>query len=256
MQLPIFSGPFRLLADLILERRVDVCDVPVARITEAYLKRGLAEGEGWTLEEQTWFLATCALLVELKVGRLLPGEAALAEEDLVGGASPDLLYARSLELAAFRRLAGVLAERIDEASLMLARESGPPPELAQLYPDPMERVSARVLAGAAGVLLAPEPVIDLSHVAPIKVSLSDALAAIQARLAEGPEATFSQLLSDCEERIEVVVRFLAILELYREGKVELSQARVFGDIKVRWQGAAAPRTGDPGTGGDEREGTT
>src|SRR2546427_7921099 len=97
IQLPIFSGPFKLLADLVLEERVDVCDAPVARVTEAYLQRGLNDLDGWSLEEATWFLAICAVLLELKVGRLLPRPPVETEEDLLGGASPDLIYARSLE---------------------------------------------------------------------------------------------------------------------------------------------------------------
>src|SRR2546429_2552499 len=64
IELPIFSGPFKLLADLIMEERVDVCDVPVARVTEAYLRRGLADLDSWSLEEATWFLAICAVLLE------------------------------------------------------------------------------------------------------------------------------------------------------------------------------------------------
>ena len=73
VELPIFSGPFKLLAELVLDQKVDVCDVPVARITDAFLARGAAELESWTLEEATWFLAVCAVMLELKVGRLLPG---------------------------------------------------------------------------------------------------------------------------------------------------------------------------------------
>src|SRR5205807_8055210 len=117
------------------EQRVDVCDVPVARVTEAYLVRGLAGLDEWSLEEATWFVAVCAVLLELKVGRLLPRPVVQTEEDLLGGASPDLVYARSLELAAFRWLSDVLAERMAEAALVVPRTVGPPEEFAHLYPD-------------------------------------------------------------------------------------------------------------------------
>ena len=80
-------------------------------------------------------------MLELKVGRLLPGRPPRAEEDLLGGASPDLLYARSLELAAFRRVAEDLAQRLAEASLPSPAAAGAAGEFAHLYPDPMETVT-------------------------------------------------------------------------------------------------------------------
>ena len=145
VELPLYSGPFRLLADLILDQEMDVCDVCLARVTEAFLRRGGDAAEGWSLEEATWFLAVCVVLLELKVGRLLPRPVVPSEEDLLGGASPDLVYARSLELSAFRHLAQVLAARMAEAALMLPRAAGPPPEFANLYPDLMERVTVEAL---------------------------------------------------------------------------------------------------------------
>jgi segregation and condensation protein A len=122
----------------------------------------------------------------------------------------------------------------------------PPRELAHLYPDPLEKVTAEMLAGVAGALLAPIPDLDLSHVTPITATLAEGLRAVQARLEINQNARFRDLLEDCEERIEVVVRFLALLELYREGKVELSQADLFGDIEVRWQGHARDLAEAPG----------
>jgi segregation and condensation protein A len=236
IDLPLFSGPFRLLADLILEQRMDVCDVPVARVTDGFIQYGAERLNGWSLEEATWFLAVCAVLLELKVGRLLPRPPADTEEELTGGASPDLVYARSLELAAFRQMALVLSELTDVAALSVPRTAGPPRELAHLYPDPMEKVDAGILVSVAAAILAPVPDLDLSHVTPIRVTLDEGLRAVQAHLAVNRNTRFRELLADCEQRIEVVVRFLALLELYREGKVELSQADVFGDIEVRWQG--------------------
>jgi segregation and condensation protein A len=236
VELPLYSGPFRLLAELILDQKMDVCDVPVAPITDRFVQRGLQAVEEWSLEEATWFLATCALLLELKVGRLLPRPPVSDEEDLLGGASPDLLYARSLELAAFRRMSEVVAERMRSAALMVARSFAPPDEFVHLYPDLMERVTAEDLRATAARLFTPSGDLDLSHVTPIRASLADALRSVQDRLLLNREARFRDLLDDRPERIEVVMRFLALLELYREGKVLLSQAGVFGDIEVRWRG--------------------
>lgn len=234
VDLPIFSGPFRLLAELILDQKVDVCDVPVARITDGFVGRGVERMGSWSLEEGTWFLAICATLLELKVGRLLPRSRAETEEDLIGGVSADLVYARSRELAAFRRVSEDLVERMVEAERMLPRTAGPPPELVHLYPDLLKGADVEALRAAAAALLAPPPPLDLTHVTPIFVSVADAVSLVQARLSRMTRASFRDLLADEPERIEVVARFLALLELHRQGKVELSQAAVFGEIEVEW----------------------
>jgi segregation and condensation protein A len=233
VELPIFSGPFKLLAEMILDHKFDVCDVPVADVTELYLARS-KEAQGWSLEEATWFLAVCAILLELKVGRLTPRHEDVTEEDLLGG-SPDLAYARNLELVAFRKVARDLESMLEHGALYHAREAGPPEEFADLYPDLMERATPELLGEAAGALLRPPPGVDLSHVAPIRASVSDAIRDVAERLEQLGEARFRDLVADCRERIHVVVRFLALLELHREGKVELSQAETFGEIEVRLQ---------------------
>ncbi len=234
VELPVFTGPFRVLADLLLEQRIDVCDVPIATVTERFLEHA-RDAERWSLEEATWFLAVCAILLELKMGRLMPRHEAVDEEDLLG-VSPDLAYARSLELAAFRRISAWIAERLELEALHVPRLAGPPPEFAHLYPDVLEGVTPQDLAKVAAALFRPPPVLDLSHVTPIRYTMAEALRAVRERLAERRAARFRELVADCEERIQVVVRFLALLELYREGAVELRQAETFGEIEVVWEG--------------------
>ena len=234
VELPVFAGPFRLLADLILEQKVDVCDVSIGRVTDLYLSYS-KRVENWTLEEATWFLAVCAVLLELKVGRLMPRPEVLDEEEMLG-VSPDLAYARSLELAAVRQVAGDLARGMEKEALHHSRSAGPPPEFAHLYPDVLERVSAQDLARIAATLLRPPPSLDLYHVTPIRYSMEDAVSAVTDALGRMGRASFRDLVADCEERIHVVVRFLALLELYREGKVGLAQAETFGEIDVEWRG--------------------
>jgi segregation and condensation protein A len=236
VEVPGFTGPFRLLADLILDQKVDVCDVPIATVTDAFLASTTA-AEGWSLEEATWFLAICAVLLELKVARLTPRPTNPDEEDLVGG-SPDLLYARSIELRAFRAVAVELARRLEDEAGYFARDVGPGSEFSSLYPDPMATVTADDLATIAAQLLRPPPTLDLSHVTPIRFTVSDAMTAVEERFAasDGRQASFRELVADCEDRIHVVVRFLALLELYREGKVELQQAATFGEVEVEWRG--------------------
>lgn len=234
--LPVFTGPFRVLAELLLGQKMDVCDVPIATVTEGFLAHS-AEAEHWTLEEATWFLAVCAVLLELKVGRLMPRHETLDEEDLLG-VSPDLVYARRLERAAIREAAEHIARLIEEESLTYVRDIGPPAEFAHLYPDVMADVDATTLSRLAAALLRPPPLLDLSHVTPIRYTMAEAVQALESHLGRLGAARFRELVADCEDRIQVVVRFLAILELYREGKIDLSQAETFGEIDVRWGDAA------------------
>ncbi|MGZ8579666.1 MAG: segregation and condensation protein A [Actinomycetota bacterium] len=235
VELPVFSGPFRLLAELILEQKFDVCDIAVAAVTDGYLAH-VQDAERWNLEEATWFLAICAVLLELKVSRLTPKHTELDEDDLLGR-SPDLAYARSLELAAFRKVALEIARRLEDEAGYFARDVGPGPEFSHLYPDPMIHLRPEQLASLAAALLRPPPTLDLSHVTPVRYTVAEAMSTLEERITGfGHGATFRDLVADCEERIHVVVRFLAILELYREGKVELAQAETFGDIEVAWTG--------------------
>lgn len=232
IELPIFAGPFKLLADLLLEQKMDVCDVSIAQITDSFLSYS-KEADNWTLDEATWFLAVCALLLEIKVGRLMPRHETGLEDDLAE--SPDLAYARSLELAAFRRAAVDVANRLERNALYFTRDVGPAKEFADLYPDILEKVKAEKLAELAAALLRPPAFLDLSHVTPIRVTVEEAMVAVEERLNDMKATRFRELVSDCVDRIHVVVRFLAILELFRDGKIELSQAETFGEIDVRWQ---------------------
>ena len=236
VELPIFVGPFKLLTDLILDQKIYVCDVSIATVTDRFLEHA-KDAERWSLEEATWFLAACAVLLEMKVGRLMPRHEVLDEEDLLG-VSPDLVYARSLELAAFRRVAEDLALRLEAEALHVPREVGPPAEFAHLYPDVLEKVKPERLAELAAALLRPPPSLDLSHVTPIRYTIDEAREAVRAHLDRLGHASFRDLVADCDERIQIVVRFLALLDLYREGKVDLAQADTFGEINVRWEGAA------------------
>ena len=235
VELPAYTGPFRLLAELILEQKVDVCDVPVATVTDRFLAHA-KEADRWDLEEVTWFLAICAVLLELKVGRLMPRRTEADEDDILGG-SPDLAYARSLELAAFRRVAVELARRLEDEAGYFTRDVGPGPEFSHLYPDPMTKVGPDDLARLAAQLLRPPPTLDLTHVTPIRYTMAEAISAVERRIEGfGRAASFRDLVADCDERIQVVVRFLALLELYRDGLVDLQQGATFGEIHVEWQG--------------------
>ena len=155
VELPVFTGPFRLLADLILEQKVDVCDVRIAEVTDGYLARA-DDAERWSLEEATWFLAICAVLLELKVARLTPTHAELDEDDLLGG-SPDLAYARSLELARVPQGGGRDRSPAGGRGRLLRARRRPWPRVLPPVPGPMATSSPTDLAAVAAQLLRPPP---------------------------------------------------------------------------------------------------
>ena len=111
-------------------------------------------------------------------------------------------------------------------------------EFAHLYPDVMESVEPDQLASLAAAILRPPPMLDLSHVTPIRYTMDEAREAVRTHLGRLGQASFRDLVADCDERIQIVVRFLALLDLYREGEVDLAQAETFGEIHVRWEGPA------------------
>lgn len=161
-----------------------------------------------------------------------------SEDDELLGASPDIQFARSLELRAFRRVAAELARRLEDEAMFSARDVGPGPQFSKLYPDPMKELTVADLASIAAQLLRPPPTLDLSHVTPIRYTVSEEMNAVERRFSfmSSRTASFREIVADCPDRIHVVVRFLAILELYREGKVDLQQAETFGQIEVEWTG--------------------
>ena len=146
---------------------------------------------------------------------------------------------RATAAAAFRTVTSEVGRLLDEESLRFTREAGPPPEFAHLYPDVLQGVSADELARIAAEVLRPPPLLDLSHVTPIRYTMAEAVEAVRGHLGRLGQASFRELVADCDERIQIVVRFLALLELYRQGTVDLAQAETFGEIDVRWEGEAA-----------------
>jgi segregation and condensation protein A len=234
----VFEGPIDLLLHLITRRRVDIYEVSIADITEEYVT-ALREAESLDLEVTTGFLVVAATLLELKSARLLPASAA-------GDADPrvleerDLLLARLVECATYREAGAHLGGCLTRGAAFFGRTAAVEPPFVGLVPDLLARVSVDRLAAAAGALLTPKPEVELdtSHLAPIRVSVQDAIVEMADALERGRRATFARLCGGKTERIEVVVRFVALLELYKVGAVDLEQGERFGDIVATWTGEA------------------
>lgn len=229
-----FEGPFDLLLHLIATRELDIYEVSLAAITEEYLTHLKAMRE-LDLEVATEFLVVAATLIEMKASRLLPGPPR-EEEDLLALSERDLLIARLLEYRAFKEAAARLRDLMAANAGYHAREAGPGPELAHLCPDLMARTSPGHLAELAVRALLPKrrPIVDTSHIAPIRASVADAIEEVRDILARRGRATFRQLTRSCRTRIELVVRFLALLELVKRGEADVEQAATFGNIAAVW----------------------
>lgn len=237
-----YEGPFDLLLQLILAEEVDLYEVSLARIVDAYLVE-IERMQHVDLDVATEFLLIAATLVELKARRLLPGRADIdLDDEFALWEERDLLLARLLECKTFKDVSGVFGRLAEAADRSVARQVGPDERFAELAPDLLAGVTPMRLRDAAIVAFTPRPVpkIDLFHVAPIRASVADALVELVEELPRAGRITFARLTGELVERLEVIVRFLAVLELYKQGQVELEQTDRFGDITIEWCGDAEP----------------
>lgn len=236
---PVFDGPFDLLLHLILREQVDLYEINLSEIVDAYLVE-LDKMDRLDLEVATEFLLIAATLVELKARRLLPEETEVDLDDELGlWEERDLLLARLVECKTFKDAAMVLRKLSAHAARSYARRVGPVEDrFVGLAPDLLERTTPEDLRAAYLKATAPKPVIrvDLSHITPIKVTVAEAVEELVDELPRVGRLTFRELTADLVDRMDVVVRFLAVLELFKQGAVELEQPATFGDITVVWIG--------------------
>jgi segregation and condensation protein A len=243
VQTPVFDGPFDLLLHLILAEQVDLYEVSLATIVDGYLAE-LERMEELDLDVASEFLLIAATLVELKSRRLLPQSDDLdLDEELALWEERDLLLHRLVECKTFKEAAIALSVLAGEASRTVGRAVGVDERYVGLMPDLLEGVTGDDLRRAYLRAMAPKPVpgIDLDHVAPIRASVTDAIAELVDELPRVGRITFRDLSGDLVERLEVVVRFLAVLELFKLGMVDIDQPRTFGDIEIVWLGAQGAR---------------
>jgi segregation and condensation protein A len=241
VQTPVFEGPFDLLLHLILREQVELYDVPLAAIVDAYLAE-LAKLEQLDLDITTEFLLIAATLVELKARRMLPGvDDGELDEELAMWEERDLLLARLVECKTFKDAALVLERLHAAAARSVPRACGPDERYIDLTPDALEGVSPERLRQAFLRAMVPKPAprVDLFHVNNVKASVIDAVEELLDELPRVGRITFRELTDAFVEKLEIVVRFLAVLELFKQGQIDVQQATSFGDIEIVWLGAGA-----------------
>lgn len=240
VRLTNFEGPFDLLLQLINKHQLDVTEVALHQVTDDFVAHINASGNEWDLDQASEFLLIAATLLDLKAARLLPAADVDDEEDLALLEARDLLFARLLQYRAYKEVAGFLAMRIAEAGRRYPRAVALEPRFAELMPDVLLGIGLERFVELAITGLTPRvpPTVSIAHVHASKVSVREHAAILRERLARTGTATFRVLCTDCQNTLEVVARFLALLELYREGVLGFDQMQPLGDLHVRWLGNA------------------
>jgi segregation and condensation protein A len=234
---PVFEGPFDLLLHLINREQVDLWEVSLSNIVDEYVATLEHLRAALDLEVATEFLLIAAVLLELKARRLLPGRDDVEpEEELARWEERDLLLARLLECKTFKDAAGAMQRLMENASRCWARVAGPDERYEAVTPDLLAGVTTARLRDAMQQLLQPKPStgVLLDHVAPVRISVRDAVEELVEQLPAAGRVSFAQLIFGLPERLQVIVRFLALLELYKQGLIDLDQAPPNGPLQVCW----------------------
>ncbi len=232
----VYEGPLDVLLRLVSEHKVDVYDIRISEIVDAFIAEMTAR-TSVDLEEASGFLVIAAVLLELKSRKLLPGPDVVEDdEELFGFEERDRLLARLLELQAYAAAADAFSVLIERAGRCLPRLAGLEEGFKDLAPDLLvgitpERVAAAYLVGMTTNEIM---TLDLSHVTVEAVSVSEAVEELQARLPTEGRVGFRLLTAHCTTRMQIIVRFLAILELCKRGWVTIDQGETFGELEISW----------------------
>ncbi|WP_295624525.1 ScpA family protein [uncultured Corynebacterium sp.] len=236
-----FTGPFDLLLQLIGSKKMDVTEVALAAVTDEFIAYTRGLDAVVDLDEITEFLVVAATLLDLKTARLLPRGDVDDEEDLALLEARDLLFARLLQYRAYSSVAELFADWQRTAPRRHPRATGPDPGFEDLLPPVELGMDARQFAEFAAVVMRPKPPeeVGIGHIHQVAVSVPEQAGRIldALRLAgEGTWLSFTQLTSECRVSMEVVGRFLALLELYRAKAIETEQEEALEELTVSWTG--------------------
>jgi len=237
-----FDGPFDLLLQLISRHKMDVTEVSLSIVTDEFISfiRGLeASGQGWELEQATEFLVVAATLLDLKAARLLPSGDVEDEEDLALLEARDLLFARLLQYRAFKEIAATFSERIAAADKSFARVVALDPALSALLPEVLIGAGAQRFAAIAERVLTPKvaPVVAIQHLHIALVSVAEESKMVVEALRHSKSLSFRNLIADADSTLVVVARFLALLDLYRQGVLRFDQVIALGELQISWTGS-------------------
>jgi segregation and condensation protein A len=254
VRLDNFTGPFDLLLQLIGKHQLDVTELALHRVTDDFIAHLTALGDDADLDETSEFLVIAATLLDLKAARLLPDAEANTEDgDDALLEARDLLFARLLQYRAYKQVAGLFVELEATALRRFPRSVALEERFAGLLPEVLLGVDPARFADLAAAVLRPKPppTVGVDHLHAPAVSVAEHVAILRERLAELGEATFAALTVDCTSALEVIARFMAVLELFREATIQLDQPECFGELTVRWTPAGGLQVPEENAAGDD-----
>ena len=237
-----FDGPFDLLLQLISRHKMDITEISLSLVTDefiAFIRALEASGEGWRLDQATEFLVVAATLLDLKAARLLPSGEVDDEEDLALLEARDILFARLLQYRAFKEIAATFSERITTADKFFPRVVALDPTLSALLPEVLIGVGPQRFAAIAERVLTPKvaPVVSVEHLHLALVSVAEESRVVVEALRRSKSHSFRNLVSDAENTMVIVARFLALLDLYRQGVLRFDQVIALGELQISWTGS-------------------
>ena len=237
-----FDGPFDLLLQLISRHKMDITEISLSLVTDefiAFIRALEASGEGWRLDQATEFLVVAATLLDLKAARLLPSGEVDDEEDLALLEARDILFARLLQYRAFKEIAATFSERITTADKFFPRVVALDPTLSALLPEVLIGVGPQRFAAIAERVLTPKgaPVVSVEHLHLALVSVAEESRVVVEALRRSKSLSFRNLVSDAENTMVIVARFLALLDLYRQGVLRFDQVIALGELQISWTGS-------------------
>ncbi|MDA2962749.1 MAG: segregation/condensation protein A [Actinomycetota bacterium] len=236
-----FDGPFDLLLQLIARHKMDITEISLSLVTDEFISfiRALEHsGQGWQLDQATEFLVVAATLLDLKAARLLPSGEVDDEEDLSLLEARDILFARLLQYRAFKEIAMNFAEQIAMADKSFVRVVALEPSLAALLPEVLIGVGAARFAAIAERVLTPKsaPVVNVEHLFLPLVSVADESRYLVELLRRSSSLPFRKLIAQGDSTSIIVARFLALLDLYRQGVLRFNQVMALGELQISWTG--------------------
>ena len=239
VHLDVFSGPFDLLLGLIAKHKLDLTEIALAAVTDEFVAHIRSLESDWDLGEVSEFLLVAATLLDLKAARLLPAVEVEDDEDLALLEARDLLFARLLQYRAFKQVAGTIAGRIEAEALRVPRAVPLEERFMALLPELVLGLTPHQFAELASAAVTPKvpPQVALEHLHAPAVSVREQAALVVDRMRRIGTASFRALVVDADSSAVVVARFLALLELFREGAVAFDQVTPLGELSVRWTGA-------------------
>ena len=234
-----FEGPFDLLLHLISRHKLDITEVALSQVTDEFIGHIKAAGSSWDLDQTSQFMVVAATLLDLKAARLIPSGEVEDPEDLALLEARDLLFARLLQYRAFQRVASYFAATLHAQGRRFPREVGMEPRFARLMPEVTISISPARLADLAAKAMAPKrvSVLSLAHMHAPVVSVREQATIVVDRLRVLRAMTFRALTQDSSNMLTTVARFLALLELFRDGAVAFEQLTPLGELTIRWTGA-------------------